>query len=254
MEAIGPALPVVPNDWVNAILETDYEIVISGKISTLFDKNPNIEILDCQELNYNLGANNTGSHGVLSYGNFNYIQYRDTSTKGLFVNNNKIITAEYLQLNVKFRDDDMGAFGWQCLFADCTKLRRGPILMSLNPRLYEYSSCFAGCTSLMEAPALPATTLPSGCYTAMFWGCTSLGNLPVLPATTLGEWAYAYMFYNTNLTITTVPTSVNKYSFKFPTSGTSISVHEDAADYMFNNYASPQPDTVYYTSLPTISE
>jgi hypothetical protein len=89
-----------------------------------------------------------------------------------------------------------GAYAYNLMFCNCSKLINVPDLPATVIKGYCYSSMFQDCSSLKQAPNLPATILAEECYNGMFMGCTNLLNPPELPATALSYRCYCNMFSN----------------------------------------------------------
>ena len=141
----------------------------------------------------------------LLYGD-NFIGETDLSVttsapfKSLFIENNKLISAENLILPATTLSERC----YNEMFYQCSSLTTTPELPATTLATACYANMFRDCTSLTTAPELPATILSEGCYSYMFENCTSLTGAPELPATTVTNGCYSGMFSDCT-SLTTAP-------------------------------------------------
>ena len=154
-------------NYYQFIFNGDGEIIASGNVMSLLDREYNVPLTD------------------------NVFRY-------LFRGCQKLILAPELPTTSL----TIGCYSY--MFQNCTSLTTAPALPATALASGCYSHMFYGCSSLASAPSLPATILADYCYSNMFYGCSSLASAPSLPATTLTEHCYSGMFAGCS-SLTTAP-------------------------------------------------
>ena len=176
--------------------------VSAGDKLRLWGDNPVYSGYDGSEYKQYLNTTITGTAPHYVYGDIrslvsssNYPNLSSLSAyafAGLFQGNTNLRSHDYLDLTLGA--ESVGDGTCQEMFADCSGLKRAPLLPATTLGTGCYVSMFSACTSLTEAPALNAKNLAAECYSGMFHSCTSLVTAPELPANSLETGCYMNMF------------------------------------------------------------
>ncbi len=210
---------------LSTTLPANSKIYIKATTNIWYDINSTSRTgLSCSN-DFNIGGN---VKSLLFGDNFlstNMTSSNDYAFGTLFMNHNKLISAENLVIT------DTATHAYARMFNNAKNLTKPAKITATNTSSFCYAYMYYGCDNLSEACDLPALTLTNSCYVdmfracknitsgqiniaattmdvyscqGMFRDCIALTTAPALPATTLAQSCYGNMFRGCT-SLTTAP-------------------------------------------------
>lgn len=167
------------------------ELSVSGDITTLINKNGNVETLP----NYCFYNLFNGFDFLVSSSDL----VLPSKTLGDYCYSNMFYYCNAMESSPSaLPATTIGSYCYSSMFEHCEALESSPTISAINMAPYCYNAMFSECHNLLSAPELPATNLAEHCYDSMFANCSILPQVPELPAIVMKDYCYRRIFSGCN--------------------------------------------------------